>query len=107
MNIMLVSVTERTKEIGIRKAIGATNTHILIQFLTESIVLCLVGGIVGLGFAAAISAAITYYFDFPTLINLQTILGAIGFSIVVGVIFGTTPALKAARKDPIDALRYE
>lgn len=107
MNIMLVSVTERTKEIGIRKAIGATDTQILIQFMTESIILCLIGGIVGLSFASGISAVISHYFNFPTLINLQTIFGAIGFSIVVGVIFGTAPALKAARKDPVEALRYE
>lgn len=107
MNIMLVSVTERTREIGIRKAVGATNTHILIQFLIEAVVLCLLGGLIGLLVAGLISFLITRYTELPALITPQTVLGAFSFSVIVGVVFGLTPALRAARKDPIEALRYE
>lgn len=107
MNIMLVSVTERTKEIGIRKALGATDTHILIQFLAESVVLCLCGGIIGVALADVASIALSKLVDFPPIINTATVVAACAFSICVGVIFGTAPALKAARKDPIEALRYE
>lgn len=107
MNIMLVSVTERTREIGIRKAVGADNKHILIQFLTEAIVLSLLGGFIGLLLASLISFVLNKYTGISSLINLETVLGAAGFSVIVGVIFGTAPAYKASQKDPIEALRYE
>lgn len=107
MNIMLVSVTERTREIGIRKAVGASNTHILVQFLIEAVSLCLLGGMIGLLVAVSLSLILTHYVGLPTLINLPTVLGAFSFSVLVGVIFGIAPALRAARKDPIEALRYE
>lgn len=107
MNIMLVSVTERTKEIGIRKALGATDRDILMQFLVEAVVLCVFGGGIGVGVAGGASFLLTKYANLPTLINIPTVFAAFIFSIFVGVIFGTAPALKAARKDPIDALRYE
>lgn len=107
MNIMLVSVTERTREVGIRKALGATNTHILVQFLAEAIVLCLAGGGVGVLLAGVASIIITRLVDFPPIINTATVLAACGFSIGVGILFGTAPALKAAKKDPIEALRHE
>lgn len=107
MNIMLVSVTERTKEIGIRKALGATDGQILIQFLSEAIVLCLVGAAIGLGLSTGTSVLIERLVNFPPIINFQTVLAACAFAILVGVVFGTAPALKAAKKDPIEALRHE
>ncbi len=107
MNIMLVSVTERTREIGIRKAVGAKNKDILLQFLTESIVLSVSGGIAGIAFAIAVSAVITQFTILTTSITLYPILLAISFSMVVGLFFGIWPAMRAARLNPIDALRYE
>lgn len=107
MNIMLVSVTERTHEIGLRKAVGATNKQILIQFLIESVVLTAVGGALGIGLAYAIVALITLLTDVNGSFAFSTIIMAAGVSGLVGVIFGIMPALKAARKDPITALRYE
>ena len=106
MNIMLVSVTERTREIGIRKAVGAEESHILIQFLIEAVVLSLLGGVIGLAMAFGVSKAVEQAFNVSSLITLSTVLGAISFSVIVGVIFGTAPAYKAAKKDPIEALRY-
>ncbi len=106
MNIMLVSVTERTKEIGIRRAVGADGRHILIQFLTEAVVLSLLGGVMGLLLVSAVSVALNKYTEVPSLVNWQTVLGAVGFSVIVGVIFGTAPALRASRLDPIEALQY-
>ncbi len=107
MNIMLVSVTERTKEIGIRKAVGASEQHILVQFLTEAIALTLLGGVIGLALVSAVSVVINKYTGISSLVNWQTVVGAVGFSVAVGVIFGTAPALRASRLDPIEALRYE
>lgn len=106
MNIMLVSVTERTQEIGIRKAIGAEDQHILLQFLTESVVLSILGGLIGLLLAEGISLVLERGFGISSLINLKTVVGAVGFSVLVGVVFGTMPAYKASKKDPIEALRY-
>lgn len=107
MNIMLVSVTERTREIGIRMAVGATPTDILSQFLVESIVLCLAGGLIGLGIGALVSTRIASVFGWPAVIGLDVVVVAILFSAAVGVGFGLYPARKAARLNPIDALRFE
>ena len=107
MNIMLVSVTERTREIGIRLAIGAFEHEVLLQFLTEAVVLSSIGGLIGIIIALAASFWITQAMGIPFIPDLQIILIAFLFSAAVGVIFGYFPALKAARLDPIDALRHE
>jgi len=107
MNIMLVSVTERTREIGIRKAIGAKNKDILTQFLTESVVLSLTGGIMGIIFAFVISVLLNNYSPIATSISVTSVILAISFSTFVGLFFGIYPAMRAARLNPIDALRYE
>ena len=108
MNIMLVSVAERTREIGLRKAVGARPRHILSQFLIEAIVLSLIGGIIGIILGELGGRAIHAFV--PSLqpsVTLQTILLASGFSIIVGIIFGVAPAYRASKLDPIEALRYE
>ncbi|HSX53028.1 MAG TPA: ABC transporter permease [Patescibacteria group bacterium] len=107
VNIMLVAVTERTREIGIRKAVGATNRQILGQFLIEATMLSLVGGIIGIGLSFIIEVLIRLLSDMQPVITWQIVVLATGVSLAVGIIFGITPAIKAARKDPIDALRYE
>ncbi len=107
MNIMLVSVTERTREIGIRMAIGAKQRDILMQFLTEAVLLTFIGGILGMLFGVAGAKLVSALFDWPTLISFQAIAMAIGFSGAVGIFFGYYPAKKAASLNPIDALRYE
>lgn len=107
MNIMLVSVTERTREIGIRKAIGAKHSDILIQFLIESIVISGLGGIIGIILGIGGSHLISGMVGFDTVISLNILLIASLFSIIVGVVFGIYPANKAARLNPIEALRYE
>jgi len=107
MNIMLVSVTERTREIGLRMAVGARGRDILTQFLVEAVTLSLIGGSIGIGLGLAGSYAIAYFAEWRTLINAQAILLAFGFAAAVGVFFGFYPASKAAGLNPIEALRYE
>lgn len=107
MNIMLVSVTERTREIGIRKALGATKRQILTQFLIESITLTLIGGIIGILLGAGGASLVSIFAGWPSLVSWQVVLGGLAFSMVIGIIFGMLPANKAARLDPIDSLRYE
>jgi putative ABC transport system permease protein len=107
MNIMLVSVRERTREIGIRKSIGARSRDILAQFLVESVTLSLVGGLVGVVFGVAATFAISTFADWNVSLDIATIAIAVGFSVAIGVIFGVWPARQAARLDPISALRHE
>jgi len=107
MNIMMVSVTERTREIGIRKAIGAKNRDILIQFLVESIVLSVTGGIFGILFAIIVSELLSRFTILDTSITWMPIVIALSFSTIIGLFFGIYPAMRAARLNPIDALRYE
>jgi putative ABC transport system permease protein len=107
MNIMLVSVTERTREIGLRMAVGARRRDILFQFLVEAVTLSLIGGLIGVGIGIVASALIANLAGWPTLIEPLTLVVAFGFSGAVGVFFGFYPARKAARLDPIVALRYE
>ena len=107
MNIMLVSVTERTREIGVRMAVGARARDILRQFLVEAVVLCLAGGIAGILLGRGASMAITALLHWPTVASLPAIIAAVAVSVTVGLIFGYYPAWKASRLDPIEALRYE
>ena len=107
MNVMLVSVAERMHEIGIRKAVGATNRQILNQFLIESSLLSLIGGILGILLAGAVVLFIRLATNLTPVISWQIVLLATVVSFLVGIVFGTAPALKAARKAPIEALRSE
>ena len=107
MNIMLVSVTERTREIGIRKALGATPFVILVQFLIEAVVLCLLGGTVGIGVGTTASAILHRTMDWNTSVGAPSILMAFAFAAAVGILFGVWPARRASVLDPIEALRYE
>jgi putative ABC transport system permease protein len=107
MNIMLVSVSERTREIGIRKAVGATNRQILHQFLVEGLVLTVSGGILGVITSLALNLLLRLYSGWKPVVSIPVILLAVGVSIAAGLIFSLIPALKAARKDPITALRGE
>jgi len=107
MNIMLVSVTERTREIGIRMAIGARSSAVRSQFLIESVVLSLTGGLFGIILGVAVSLGIPKILGWPTMISSMAIIGSVIFSAAVGIFFGYYPARKAASLDPIEALRYE
>jgi len=107
MNIMLVSVTERTREIGIRLAIGALENEVLAQFLVEAVILTTFGGAIGVGLGLAGSFAASRALNFPFVLSPGVILGAFAFSALIGVVFGFMPARRAARLDPIDALRHE
>ena len=107
MNIMLVSVTERTREIGLRMAIGARGYDVLLQFLIEAVVISSVGGAIGIATGYGVSEFVKYYQNWPTLIPVNAIIMAVGFSAAVGVFFGFYPARKAAGLDPIEALRFE
>jgi putative ABC transport system permease protein len=107
MNIMLVSITERTREIGTRKALGAPNSSIRMQFIIESIVICIIGGIIGILIGCAGGIALARYVGADVVPSLRSILISLGFSMAIGVFFGYYPANKAAKLNPIDALRYE
>ena len=107
LNIMLVSVTERTREIGLRQAVGARGRDVLRQFLVEAILLSLVGGAIGVGFGPIGARTIAQMFQWPTRVSPNAILVAFGCSAVIGIFFGYYPARQAARLDPIHALRFE
>lgn len=107
MNIMFVSVTERTREIGIRKALGARTSNIMFQFLTEAVIICLIGGIVGMLLGFLLSYGISWYMKVPMRVQASTVLIAVGFSTAIGIFFGIYPARKAAKMTPIEALRRE
>ena len=107
MNIMLVSVTERTQEIGLKKAIGARKSKILGQFLTEAAVLTSMGGILGVIAGIVMAKIISYVSSTPVAISIPAAVGAVAFSMVIGIVFGVFPSYKAANLNPIDALRHE
>jgi len=107
MNIMLVSVTERTREIGVRKALGATQINILLQFLIEAIVLCLLGGVGGITLGAGLAIFLSRAFQWTTSVGVSSVVIAFAFAAAVGIVFGVWPARRAAALDPIEALRYE
>ncbi|MHB1134027.1 MAG: ABC transporter permease [Chloroflexota bacterium] len=107
MNIMLVSVTERTKEIGLRKAVGARGQDILLQFVVEALVISLLGGLLGLALGALVALLVTLSGVMPASVSLESVLLAVGFSMAVGLFFGIYPARRASQLNPIDALRYE
>ncbi len=107
MNIMLVTVTERTREIGIRKALGATRGNILLQFLVESTTLCLIGGVLGLALGATAASLLAKFAGWQTVVTSSSAAAAFGFSACIGILFGIWPARRAAQLDPIDALRHD
>ncbi|NLG36187.1 MAG: FtsX-like permease family protein, partial [Lentisphaerae bacterium] len=107
MNIMLVSVTERTREIGVRMAVGARGADILLQFLVEAVVLSVTGGLIGIGLGYAAARAVSLRFGWSTLVSPESVALAFAFSAIIGIFFGFYPARRAAGLDPIEALRYE
>ncbi|MDH4082469.1 MAG: ABC transporter permease [Nitrospira sp.] len=107
MNILLVSVTERTREIGLRMAVGAKRTHILLQFLIEAIIMTAIGGVLGVGFGIGMASLMTNMIGWPTIINTEAVVASFLFSLIVGLFFGLYPANKASKLNPIEALRYE
>jgi putative ABC transport system permease protein len=107
MNIMYVSVTERTKEIGLRMSIGARGLDILLQFLVEAILISITGGIIGVALGLTASKLVTVFLSWPTLVSESSIVLSFAVCAVTGVFFGYYPAQKASRLDPIEALRYE
>ncbi len=107
MNIMLATVTERTREIGIRRALGARQRHIAVQFLVETVVLSTTGGIVGVFLGVTGAYFITRFADWETIVSAWSVAVSFGLSVLVGIFFGMYPALSAAKLDPIEALRYE
>jgi putative ABC transport system permease protein len=107
MNIMLVSVTERTKEIGLRMAVGAKPRNILMQFLVEALALSVAGGLIGIALGLFTASSLADLFSWPMAVRPDIVALSVGFSAAVGVVFGLYPARKASRLDPIEALRYE
>jgi len=107
MNVMLATVTERTREIGIRRALGAKKKHIMLQFLVETVVLSVGGGLVGIGVGIAIPSAVEYWADMRTIVTIDAPILAFGISVSIGLIFGLYPAWQAANMDPVEALRHE
>ncbi len=107
MNILLVSVTERTKEIGLRMAVGAKRAHILLQFLIEAIIMTAIGGLLGVASGIGLARLLTRLIGWPTIINVQAVVAAFVFSLIVGIFFGLYPANKASKLNPIEALHYE
>ena len=107
MNIMLVSVTERTREIGLKKALGARRSRILGQFLTEASVLTTIGGLLGVGAGILMARLISQFMGIPTAISVPAILLATAFSMIIGLVFGLLPAVRASKLNPIEALRRE
>ena len=107
MNIMMVSITERTKEIGTRKALGATNGSLLLQFITEAILLCLIGGFIGIILGIIFGIVACNVMKLPYILEPLSIIISVVFSLLIGTFFGYYPASRAAKMDPIEALRYE
>ncbi len=107
MNIMLASVTERTREIGVRRAIGAKRRQIIGQFLVETMVLSTAGGLIGIAIGLFLPWLVTYFAGMPTVVTAYSVVLAVGISMSVGIVFGLYPAIRAANMDPIEALRHE
>ena len=107
MNIMLATVTQRTREIGIRRSLGACERDVLEQFLIECVALSMTGGLIGVLLGLILSRSITSYAHWPTIVSPAIIILAFGVSVMTGIVFGIYPATKAAKLDPVEALRYE
>ena len=107
MNILLATVSERTREIGIRRALGATKRDIIVQFLSETLMLTFIGGVLGIALGSLIPFLVTYFGHMPTVITGLSLVLAFGISTAVGVVFGLYPAYRAANMDPIESLRHE